>query len=162
MDFFKRNLLAAFTLPGIGLELTAADEPVRLFPEHIRTVGIVSPACLLPTEHLDRGIVFLEQQGVKVRGGIGAKGRLPKLNGEKLRSRRMPLFGFRNISTLQVAMIANGAGHPIAGPNRQGMTTPDPRSAEHLFQALSDKNPQPGKLEILNTGNAAARYRRPI
>ncbi|MDD3154589.1 MAG: LD-carboxypeptidase [Victivallaceae bacterium] len=70
-------LLWASTAVLLGENPVQKPENGRLFPPQIRTVGIISPACMIAPEALDRCVAFLEAHKVKVKVGSACRFPIP-------------------------------------------------------------------------------------
>ena len=99
-----------------------------------------------------------------MRGGTGAAQLLPLLDWDLLRSRRMPLLGYSDVSALHLAMLKMDAGIPVVAP----MLTLYPKAKNDPYLRQSWRNafsgsdiqhilPPPGqKLEFLRPCTATA------
>ncbi|MDD5697077.1 MAG: LD-carboxypeptidase [Victivallaceae bacterium] len=95
-----------------------------------------------------------------VRGGFGSAQLLPHIDWELLRSRRIPLIGFSDITALHMGMLRKKAGIPVAAPMpvmfREALfdNTESEYTRHFMRLALADRIPagteltRPGKEEF--------------
>jgi len=89
---------------------------------------------------------------VCVRGGKGAQDLLPKLNWDKLRTRKQRVLGFSNITYLLNAMLQEKAGCPITGPTLTQFRYLKPESVKWLGKMLGGEPMPPVRLKVLRGG----------
>jgi muramoyltetrapeptide carboxypeptidase len=102
------------------------------------------------------------------RGGFGSAHLLPLIDWELLRSRRLPVIGYSDITALHLAMLKNNAGIPIVAPMAAKLTealienSGKNYTAQYLYAALSGETtaltPPEGKSFCYYNPGAAFGY----
>ena len=92
---------------------------------------------------------------VCVRGGSGSAGVAARLDWEKLRSRKIPVAGFSDITSLHSAMAKNGVGHVFHGPSLTQLTKCNETSVAWFGRAISGADQPPVKLQVIRGGNCS-------
>ncbi|MBQ9337968.1 MAG: LD-carboxypeptidase [Lentisphaeria bacterium] len=94
-----------------------------------------------------------------IRGGWGGVEVTEIADWAKLRAARpdMRLIGFSDITTIHMAMLHEGAGHPICGPSVRGLINCDQASLETFRTVLSGGTPDPVRLTVLRPGAISGR-----
>ena len=94
-----------------------------------------------------------------IRGGWGGVEVTEKADWAKLRMARpdMRLIGFSDITTIHMAMLHEGAGHPLCGPSVRGLINCDQASLEAFRTVVSGGTPEPVKLTVLRPGPISGR-----
>lgn len=90
-----------------------------------------------------------------VRGGNGSVAVAGNLDWKKLRTRKIPVIGFSDITSLHSAMAKNGVGHVFHGPSLTQLTKCNEESVAWFSRAISGKAQPPVKLQILRDGNCS-------
>lgn len=94
-----------------------------------------------------------------IRGGWGGVEVTEKVDWAKLRSARpdMRLIGFSDITTIHMAMLHEGAGHPLCGPSVRGLIKCDQASLEAFRTVVSGGTLDPIELTVLRPGSISGR-----
>lgn len=90
-----------------------------------------------------------------VRGGSGSAEVAAMLDWEKLRSRKIPVVGFSDITALQSVMAKNGVGHIFSGPSLTQLTQCNAEAVAWFARALSGADQKPVKLQSLRGGSCS-------
>lgn len=90
-----------------------------------------------------------------VRGGSGSEEVAAMLDWEKLRSRKLPVAGFSDITSLHSAMAKNGVGHVFHGPSLTQLTKCNAVSVAWFGRAISGADQPPVKLQVIRGGNCS-------
>ena len=97
---------------------------VKLAPGALRR-GPMKYCCGTPESRLEDFHELLDDPEVNLilctRGGFGSAHILPRLDFGLLRKRRLPVYGYSDISALHLAMLAEDAGIPVCAPMADGL-----------------------------------------
>jgi len=97
---------------------------VKLAPGALRR-GPMKYCCGTPDTRLNDFHALLNDPAVDLilctRGGFGSAHILPHLDFDLLRKRRLPVYGYSDISALHLAMLAKHAGIPVCAPMADGL-----------------------------------------
>ena len=92
-----------------------------------------------------------------VRGGRGSMEVAKLLDWEKLRTRKIPVVGFSDITSLQSVMQKNNVGHVFSGPSLSQMLKCDAESIAWFSRAISGRKQNAIQLKVLR-GKACSGY----
>ncbi|MBO5924532.1 MAG: LD-carboxypeptidase, partial [Lentisphaeria bacterium] len=93
-----------------------------------------------------------------VRGGVGSIDTAKLLDWEKLRSRRIPVVGFSDITSLHNVMMKNKVGHIFSGPSLTQMLSCDKKSVEWFGRTIAGGRHPAIQLQIVSNGKACSGY----
>ena len=90
-----------------------------------------------------------------VRGGKGSIAVARRVDWEKLRSRKIPVVGFSNITELHGVMQKNQVGHVFSGPSLTQLTKCDPASVAWFGRSIAKAKQPVIQLEVVRGGNCS-------
>ena len=90
-----------------------------------------------------------------VRGGKGSIAVARLVDWKKLRSRKIPVIGFSNITELHGVMQKNQVGHVFSGPSLTQLTKCDPASVAWFSRAIAKAKQPEIQLEVVRGGNCS-------
>ena len=116
--------------------------------------GPMKYCCGTPESRLEDLHALLNDSRVDLilctRGGFGSAHILPRLDFGLLRERKLPVYGYSDISALHLAMLAKQAGIPVCAPMADGLPEAMARSAaRESFRTVLRKRSAPRKLELV-------------
>lgn len=130
--------------------LVKAGYRVKVMPNVLKQVKPAERARLFEQAWLDPEIDFL----LFSCGGHGASDVIGAIDWEKLKSRKMRVMGFSDVTLILNSMLAKGVGHPISGP--MVSTLVSYCSQESLARLRQVLDGQPPPLSLTPIGNCAA------
>ena len=86
------------------------------------------------------------------RGGRGAEDVLPLLDWEKLRTRKMTVLGFSNVTHILNAMLKKGVGHPYSSTLLTSLQYSLPETRSRLRKVLDGATLEPVHIKPLRAG----------
>ena len=86
------------------------------------------------------------------RGGIGAIEMAKLLDWNKLRSRKIPVVGFSNITDLHCLMLKNNIGHVFTGPSMTQLLKCNARSVDWFARSFSGGKLDAIQLKVIRPG----------
>ena len=86
------------------------------------------------------------------RGGIGAIEMAKLLDWDKLRSRKIPVIGFSNITELHCFMLNNKVGHVLTGPSMTQLLKCNAKSVECFARSIAGGKHEAVQLKVIRGG----------
>ena len=146
-SLISRNALVA----GTNL-LCRAGYRVKVMPNVLKMEPADVRARLFEQAWLDPEIDFI----IMSRGGHGASNVIDRVDWERLKSRKMRVMGFSDVTLVLGAMLSKGAGSPISGPMLGSLASGATKeSCEWLRGVLGDGAPPPLRLRPVKPCGAA-------
>lgn len=185
-----------FAAKGKGVDYTG------VYPAHVRTVAVITPASYPAPRNFNAGIAKLKAAGLKVkiypsallkpegveknyyaaipaelrakdfeaawcdmendmiicsRGGVGTENLVDNINWSKLPRRpELYLLGYSDVTMLVSFMIANGYGHPLAGPTANSLPGLKAAIVPAMKKMLNGEEISI-KLKTLKSGNVSGK-----
>ena len=93
-----------------------------------------------------------------VRGGIGSIDTAALLDWEKIRTRKIPVVGFSDITSLHNVMLKNQVGHIFSGPSLTQMLKCNDHSIAWFARTVTGSKQPPIQLQVVSNGKACSGY----
>lgn len=127
------------SLRSLGLKVTVMPNVFKGTEEKYLAADIASRISDIHACWQDKSVDLL----LCARGGYGSAQLLPHLDWKLIKSRKLPVLGYSDITALHMAMCVNNAGIPIASPmaDKFDEVLKDEYTVESISNVLNGKDP---------------------
>ncbi|OGV49723.1 MAG: hypothetical protein A2017_11165 [Lentisphaerae bacterium GWF2_44_16] len=147
-------------LRSLGLKVTVMPNVFRGADEKYLSADIESRVSDIHACWRDETVDLL----LCARGGYGSAQLLPHLDWKLLKSRKLPVLGYSDITALHLAMCANDVGIPVAAPmaDKFDEVLNDEYTVKSIFSALSGEAavvfeaPPKFKIKVIKSAELSA------